>query len=87
MAVHCRPWTSAVLALRLEVGFLIEISTAWLSLADPILSPAAGIDSGIAVTCRVSRLWCQRGRPLYGCPDRPRAALRCAHLHVAEYVH
>jgi hypothetical protein len=30
MAVHCRPWTSAVLALKLEVGFLAVISTAWL---------------------------------------------------------
>ena len=40
MAVHCRPWTSAVLALQLEVGLLAVISTAWLSLADP-LAPVA----------------------------------------------
>jgi hypothetical protein len=38
MAVHCRPWTSAVLELKLEVGLLAVISTAWLSLADPKLS-------------------------------------------------
>jgi hypothetical protein len=35
VAVYCRPWTSAVLALKLEVGSLAVISTAWLSLADP----------------------------------------------------
>ena len=38
MAVHCRPWKSAGLALEFEVGFLAVISTAWLSLADPLQS-------------------------------------------------
>jgi hypothetical protein len=51
MAVHCRPWTSAVLALKLEVGFLAVISTAWLSLADPeaTLDRRAPNDRGVRI--------------------------------------
>jgi hypothetical protein len=52
---------------------------------DPILPPAAGIDGDIAVTCRGSRLRCQRGGRSTAAQNFQQGAATST-LHVAEYV-